>query len=205
MSCSSRARRSVSGSPRTSSSPSRSRSKAMKATGWALSILLDVACVDEVDPALQPLEAGRAARASSATISPSSSTGPRSFARSPLERTHDRGELRGLFVAEARPDANAVASCSRLHVHEGPDAVVLGFVDEARADERRFGQRRQHRADGLRFFAPFHRRRRCYNQLRRHQLSAISYQLSAISNQLSVPSESPHSLAGSWKRESWNR
>ena len=50
----------VSGSPRRSSSPSRSRSKAMSATGCALSISRDVARCRQVDASLQPLEPGGA-------------------------------------------------------------------------------------------------------------------------------------------------
>ncbi len=70
------------------------------------------------------------------------------------ERLRDGGELRGLVVAEARKKTDLRHGPARADVRDRPDAVVLGFVDEVRLDERNFGGRRQHRRDGRLPLAP---------------------------------------------------
>jgi len=70
------------------------------------------------------------------------------------QRFRDGGELRGLVVADARIQADLRHGPARADVRNRPDAVVLGFVDEVRLDERNFGGRRQHRRDGRLPLAP---------------------------------------------------
>ncbi len=73
-----------------------------------------------------------------------------------LQRTHNGGELRCLFIAESGPEPNAVAAPLGRHIHQGPDAVVFWLVHEAAPGLRRVGQGRQHGPYGSRVFAPFH-------------------------------------------------
>ena len=62
-----------------------------------------------------------------------------------FERLNDLGELRGLLVAQTRPQAHArLARAPRFNFNEGANAVVLRFVDELGIVEGRVGQRRQH-------------------------------------------------------------
>ena len=62
----------------------------------------------------------------------------------PLEHADDGGELRCLIVPEPRPQTHETRAFVRLDLGDRPDAVVFGFVDERRANERRLRKRRQH-------------------------------------------------------------
>ena len=150
------ARRAVSGSPRMSSSPSRRMSKAMSATGCALSMRSTSLRIREwIRPWSRWNPAGRPL-ASSATISPSRSTGAFSFAPHFAERLDDRRKLRGLLVAEPRPDAHARRRPWPARRDQRADAVVLRLVDQPRARQRRLRQRRQHRPHLRRVLSPAH-------------------------------------------------
>jgi len=63
-----------------------------------------------------------------------------------LEGLSNFWKLRGLLVAEPRPETHASAN---RHIRNGADAVVLGLVDEIRVVELRVGQRSEHRLDHL--------------------------------------------------------
>ena len=66
----------------------------------------------------------------------------------PLRPCAKRGgnfrKLRGFFVAEPRPEPDG--SAPRRDFGDGPDAVVLRFVDEVGIDQWRVGERREHGA-----------------------------------------------------------
>ena len=88
----------------------------------------------QVDASLELLESGRLHRpASSATISPSSTSGSvRRRAHARQRGGHFR-KLRRLLVAEPRPETDAGAA--GRHLGDGADAVVFRFVDQV-ADRR---------------------------------------------------------------------
>jgi len=58
------------------------------------------------------------------------------------KRLGDFWELAGFVVAEPRPQADAAAA--RRDLSDGPDAVVLRFVNQVPVHQRRVGKRREH-------------------------------------------------------------
>ena len=85
----------------------------MNAAGCARSSALDVARALEVDASLQPLEAGRPALVVERDDLAVDEQRRPQRARQRLERPDDGGELRGLLVAEARPEADRRAAACR--------------------------------------------------------------------------------------------
>ena len=79
----------------------------MNATGCARSSTLDVARAVEVDAPLQPLESRRpAVLVERDDLAVDEERRLEASAPNALERADDRRELRGLLVAEPRPDAD---------------------------------------------------------------------------------------------------
>ena len=118
---------------------------------------LDLACARQMDAALEPLKSRRTfllVERDNLRINQQRGVQVRPKL---LEFADDRRELMGLFVAETRPHANAVAADGRRNMHEGTDSVVLGLVEQAFSGQRRVCQRREHRPHARRVFAPFHR------------------------------------------------
>ncbi len=151
---SSASRRAVSGRPRTSSAPARSRSKARNAVGWRRSSTsMSRSPLTWMRPCSRWKPAGRPL-ASSATISPSMSSGARSVRASGSSARTTAGNCDGLFIAEPRPEADVGPRLAGRDVDQRADAVVLRFEEQGRAGERRLRQRRQHRADFRRILCP---------------------------------------------------
>ena len=118
-----------------SSSPSRSRSNTMSATGCACVEPLDVARAGEMDAALEALEpGGPPLRVERDDFAVDEQRRRRSVRASASSARDDRGELRRLFVPEPRPecDTGAPPFSRGWHVDQRADAVVLGLVDQAR-------------------------------------------------------------------------
>ena len=63
-----------------------------------------------------------------------------------FDRPRDRGKLRRLLVAVARPDVHGRSLRRRRDVDERTDAVVFRLVDQALLLQGGLGQRGQHRA-----------------------------------------------------------
>ena len=108
---------------------------------------VDVALALDVDASLQPLEACRPALGIERDDFAVDEQRRPKRARQRLERPDHGGELRGLFVAEPRPEADVGPRLAGRDVDQRADAVVLRFEEQGLAGQRRLRQRRQHRAD----------------------------------------------------------
>src|SRR5262249_9619181 len=100
-----------------------------------------------MDASLQPLEAGGLAllvERDDFAVEDEPLPAP---ARPARERRRDFLKLPRLLVAEARPETDLAAS--RRYLRDGADAVVLRLRGEVRVVERRVGQRREQRLQGV--------------------------------------------------------
>ncbi len=115
---------------------------------------VDVALALDVDASLQLLESCRPALGIERHDFPVDEQRRAKRARQRFERPDHGGELRGLFVAEPGPEADVGPWLAGRDMDQRADAVVLRFEEQVLAGQRRFGQRRQHRAHSRGVLSP---------------------------------------------------